>query len=129
MPLRVQILSMCPDYYLKYKDFFHTMVLFFTDFYVVIRCTIIRVVYEAGVCLCASSGSNGVDYLHCRNPSSGSLTASASESGSLERARAAHERRLAPPDDQVRASWPVDNYLLSTGRIAILVNLVWAKKK
>lgn len=36
-----------------------------------------------------------------RNPSSGSLTASASESGSLERARAALERRALPADDQV----------------------------
>ncbi|CAB3259350.1 unnamed protein product [Arctia plantaginis] len=47
---------------------------------------------------------------HVRNPSSGSLTASASEGGSLERARAAHERRkravllaqpapAPPPDD------------------------------
>ncbi|CAH0722109.1 unnamed protein product, partial [Brenthis ino] len=35
-----------------------------------------------------------------QNPSSGSLTASASESGSLERARAAPERRAPPPDDQ-----------------------------
>ncbi|XP_068628685.1 uncharacterized protein [Battus philenor] len=34
---------------------------------------------------------------YTRNPSSGSLTASASESGSLERARAALERRKRPP--------------------------------
>ncbi|XP_045760517.1 uncharacterized protein LOC123864260 isoform X1 [Maniola jurtina] len=44
-----------------------------------------------------------------RNPSSGSLTASASESGSLERARAAHERRLAPADDQHVVSCRVEN--------------------
>lgn len=41
------------------------------------------------------------NYVVCvtRNPSSGSLTASASESGSLERARAKMERR--PPEEQV----------------------------
>ncbi|CAH2100472.1 unnamed protein product [Euphydryas editha] len=43
-----------------------------------------------------------------RNPSSGSLTASASESGSLERARA-HERRAPPADDQHAASCRVEN--------------------
>ncbi|XP_023942735.2 uncharacterized protein LOC112049170 [Bicyclus anynana] len=49
-------------------------------------------------------------YNECpRNPSSGSLTASASESGSLERARAAHERRLAPADDQHAVSCRVEN--------------------
>ncbi|OWR48961.1 FAM102A protein [Danaus plexippus plexippus] len=42
-----------------------------------------------------------------RNPSSGSLTASASESGSLERARAKMERR--PPEEQHVTSCRVEN--------------------
>ncbi|XP_063393024.1 uncharacterized protein LOC134678394 isoform X1 [Cydia fagiglandana] len=56
-------------------------------------------------------------YTDPRNPSSGSLTASASESGSLDRARAAYSRRkrappqpqAAPVDDQHMVSCRVEN--------------------
>ncbi|XP_049887944.1 protein FAM102A isoform X2 [Pectinophora gossypiella] len=44
-----------------------------------------------------------------RNPSSGSLTTSASESGSLERARAALERRKRPPPPQPPPQPPPDD--------------------
>ncbi|XP_046972619.1 protein FAM102A isoform X4 [Vanessa cardui] len=46
---------------------------------------------------------------HNRNPSSGSLTASASESGSLERARLALAARAPPADDQHVVSCRVEN--------------------
>lgn len=58
----------------------------------------------------SSEGESAADSRphHNRNPSSGSLTASASESGSLERARA-HERRAPPADDQHAVSCRVEN--------------------
>ncbi|XP_041973680.1 protein FAM102A isoform X2 [Aricia agestis] len=46
---------------------------------------------------------------HNRNPSSGSLTASASESGSLERARALARRQQPAQDDQHAVSCRVEN--------------------